>query len=73
LVTELARKLAGDQDIMDIAGHVSRQTLVRYSHIRMDAGRKPWKPSRISQHPRQRPSQPTDEKQAAEVAPQTVH
>jgi hypothetical protein len=26
--------------IMDIAGHVSRQMLARYSHIRMDAKRK---------------------------------
>jgi hypothetical protein len=25
---------------MDIAGHVSRQMLARYSHIRMDAKRK---------------------------------
>ena len=31
---------AGDQTIMDIAGHVSRQMLARYSHIRMDAKRK---------------------------------
>jgi hypothetical protein len=31
---------AGDQTIMDIAGHVSRQMLARYTHIRMDANRK---------------------------------
>jgi len=40
LVTELAESGAGDQTIMDIAGHVSRQMLSRYSHIRMEAKRK---------------------------------
>jgi integrase len=40
LVTELAESGAGDQTIMDIAGHVSRQMLARYSHIRMEAKRK---------------------------------
>jgi hypothetical protein len=36
----LAENGAGDQTIMDIAGHVSRQMLARYSHIRMEAKRK---------------------------------
>ncbi len=40
LITELAESGAGDQTIMDIAGHVSRQMLSRYSHIRMDAKRR---------------------------------
>jgi integrase len=40
LITELAETGAGDQTIMDIAGHVSRQMLARYSHIRMEAKRK---------------------------------
>ena len=40
MVRELAESGAGDQTIMDIAGHVSRQMLARYSHIRMDAKRK---------------------------------
>jgi integrase len=39
LVTELAESGAGDQAIMDIARHVSRQMLARYSHIRMEAKR----------------------------------
>ena len=39
LITELAESGAGDQTIMDIAGHVSRQMLARYSHIRMQAKR----------------------------------
>jgi len=40
LITELAENGAGDQTIQDIAGHVSRQMLKHYSHIRMDAKRK---------------------------------
>jgi integrase len=40
LITDLAEGGAGDQTIMDIAGHVSRQMLARYSHIRMEAKRK---------------------------------
>jgi integrase len=40
LITELAESGAGDQTIMDIAGHVSRRMLSRYSHIRMAAKRK---------------------------------
>src|SRR5690349_11017372 len=39
LITELAESGAGDQTIMDIAGHVSRQMLKHYSHIRMKAKR----------------------------------
>jgi hypothetical protein len=31
---------AGDETIRDIAGHVSRQMLKHYSHIRMEAKRK---------------------------------
>lgn len=38
--SELAEGGAGDQTIMDIAGHVSRQMLKHYSHIRMEAKRK---------------------------------
>ena len=40
LVTELAESGAGDQTIQDIAGHVSRQMMKHYSHIRMEAKRK---------------------------------
>jgi hypothetical protein len=39
LITELAEGGVGDQTIMDIAGHVSRQMLKHYSHIRMQAKR----------------------------------
>jgi integrase len=39
LITELAESGAGDETIMQIAGHVSRQMLRHYSHIRMEAKR----------------------------------
>lgn len=39
LITELAESGAGDQTIMDIAGHVSKQVLKHCSHIRMEAKR----------------------------------
>ncbi len=39
LITELVESGAGDQTIMDIAGHVSKQMLKHYSHIRMEAKR----------------------------------
>lgn len=39
LITELAESGAGDETIMDIAGHVTRQMLRHYSHIRMQARR----------------------------------
>lgn len=40
LITELAESGAGDETIQDIAGHVSKQMLKHYSHIRMEAKRK---------------------------------
>jgi integrase len=39
LITELAESGCGDQTILDVAGHVSRQMLARYSHIRTQAKR----------------------------------
>jgi integrase len=39
LITELAESGAGDETIMEIAGHVDRQMLRHYSHIRMKAKR----------------------------------
>lgn len=38
-ITDLAESGAGDQTIMDMAGHVSRDMLKHYSHIRMKAKR----------------------------------
>ena len=40
LSTDLAESGAGDETIRDIAGHVSKQMLKHYSHIRMAAKRK---------------------------------
>jgi hypothetical protein len=39
LITELAESGAGDETIIEIAGHVDRQMLRHYSHIRMKAKR----------------------------------
>ena len=64
LVTELAESGASDQTIMDIAGHVSKQMLKHYSHIRMEAKRTALEsivreagtgPSRTSRNARQYP------------------
>ena len=39
LITDLAESGTGDETIRDIAGHVSKQMLKHYSHIRMAAKR----------------------------------
>ena len=39
-ITELAESQASDATIMSIAGHVSRQMLEHYSHVRLDLKRK---------------------------------
>jgi hypothetical protein len=55
LITELSESGAGDQTIMDIAGHVSRQMLKHYSHIRMQAKRDAlqaiWEKQEQVEHP----------------------
>ena len=38
-ITELAESQASERTIMSVAGHVSRQMLEHYSHIRLDAKR----------------------------------
>jgi hypothetical protein len=67
LVTELAESGAGDQTIMDIAGHVSKQMLKHYSHIRMEAKRTALEsilrlpnesPEPQTSTPKQHPNQP---------------
>jgi hypothetical protein len=40
LITDPAESGAGDRTIMDITGHVSKQMLKHYSHIRMEAKRR---------------------------------
>ncbi len=39
LITELAELQASERTIMSVAGHVSRQMMEHYSHIRLDAKR----------------------------------
>jgi integrase len=39
-ITELAESDASEQTIMSVAGHVSRQMLEHYSHVRMEAKRR---------------------------------
>jgi hypothetical protein len=56
MITDLAESGAGDQTIMDIAGHVSKNMLKHYSHIRMEAKREALE-SIVSDHRRKSPSQ----------------
>jgi hypothetical protein len=44
-VTDLAESGAADETIWDIAGHVSKQMLKHYSHIRMKAKQGDWNQS----------------------------
>jgi integrase len=80
LVTELAESGASDQTIMDIAGHVSKQMLKHYSHIRMEAKRtalesivqkEPAKPAEPEQNHSQVPTvKPQIEGQSPQKSPQ---
>jgi integrase len=65
LITELAESGAGDQTIMDIAGHVSKQMLKHYSHIRMEAKRNALE-AIVRQPNESRRSQPAPAKKAAQ-------
>ena len=69
LVTELAESGAGDQTIMDIAGHVSRQMLARYSHIRMEAKRKALEAIVSKPAPAPKDPQPIQEETPAKAQP----
>ena len=69
LVTELAESGAGDQTIMDIAGHVSRQMLARYSHIRMEAKRKALEGIVSKPAPAKQAPEPTQEEKSAKLLP----
>jgi integrase len=72
LVTELAESGAGDQTIMDIAGHVSRQMLARYSHIRMEAKRAALEGIVSKPKPAPKVQQASAEQTPAQAAPQRV-
>jgi len=58
LITDLAESGASDQTIMDIAGHVSKQMLKHYSHIRMEAKR-----AALESIVEKRPAQPVKSEQ----------
>ena len=47
-VTDLAESGAGDQVIQDLAGHVSKDMLKHYSHIRTEAKRRAVKALSVS-------------------------
>lgn len=70
LITELAEGGAGDQTIMDIAGHVSRPMLSRYSHIRMEAKRRALEGVAGNKHESQKPEPVHDGSNAAETSVQ---
>jgi hypothetical protein len=44
VITELAESQASERTIMSVAGHVSKQMLERYSHIRLEAKRQAVEP-----------------------------
>jgi integrase len=64
LVTELAESGASDQTIMDIAGHVSKQMLKHYSHIRMEAKR-----TALESILQKQPAKPTEPEQKDSLLP----
>ena len=66
LITELAESGAGDETIMAIAGHVSRQMLTRYSHIRTEAKRHALEDVLARRQKERDTSRVTAEKKAAE-------
>jgi len=63
---------AGDQTIIDIAGHISRQMPARYSHIRMEAKRKALESIVSKPAPAPGAAQPTEEQRPATGMAQAV-
>jgi hypothetical protein len=57
---------------MDIAGHVSRQMLAGYSHVRMEAKRKALESIVSRPAPAPQAPQPAEEENPAAPAPQRV-
>jgi integrase len=68
LITELAESGAGDETIMSIAGHVSRQMLTRYSHIRTEAKRHALEDVLARRQKVRAMNQEAAEKEAQEIA-----
>jgi len=72
LITELAESGAGDQTIMDIAGHVSRQMLKHYSHIRMQAKREALEAVWKNQQKAENQKKEEDAKHAQDCSPNSA-
>jgi integrase len=73
LITELAESGAGDETIMSIAGHVSRQMLTRYSHIRTEAKRSALEEVVAGRQKLRASHKAAAEKEATEAAAVTVN
>lgn len=73
LITELAESGAGDETIMAIAGHVSRQMLTRYSHIRTEAKRHALEDVLARRQKTRTVNQEAAKKEAEEAAAITVN
>jgi integrase len=73
LITELAESGAGDETIMAIAGHVSRQMLTRYSHIRTAAKRDALDIVVVRREQERAAARIAAEKEAAQQPPPTVN
>ena len=70
---QLAESGAGDETIMSIAGHVSRQMLTRYSHIRTEAKRHALEDVLARQQKVRTVNREAAEKEAQEAAATTVN
>jgi integrase len=68
LITDLAESGAGDETIRDIAGHVSKQMLKHYSHIRMEAKRRALEAIVPKPDPKAKGSSDSSAEQAPEAA-----
>jgi hypothetical protein len=68
----LPKAEAGDQTIMHIAGHVSRQMLARYSHIRMEDKRKALEGIVSKPAPAPKDPQPSEQQRATDRTHQRV-
>jgi integrase len=68
-LTELAESGASDSTIMALAGHLSRATLERYSHIRMNAKRQAVESLSLKPKVEQTPQRSPQSEETAPVFP----
>jgi integrase len=69
-VTDLAESGAGDQVIQDLAGHVSKDMVKHYSHIRTEAKRRAVEALSLSKKDTAKKQQPESEKTGFSSVPQ---